>query len=115
VPSPSPYVISYFRDDLDSNRRFYEDVIGLDVCSELPGVYFLAGRQLQILRTDAGRPGRQTVSSGLVLVGVQTEDELAALRKRLQAAGLDEADGYRDPDGRVVMVTLFDPSHPSHD
>jgi catechol 2,3-dioxygenase-like lactoylglutathione lyase family enzyme len=118
VPSPSPYVVSYFTDDLDSNRRFYGEVIGLDLHSDLPDVYFLAGAggwRLQILRTDADRPGRQTVSSGLVLIGVQTEEELASLHARLQAAGLDEADGYRDPDGRIVMVRLFDPSYPFHD
>jgi hypothetical protein len=86
-------------------------------CAQFGGaagtMYFLAGAggwRLQIVHTDAGRPGRQTVSSGLVLIGVQTEDELAALHCRLRAAGLDEDDGYRDPDGRIVMVRLFDPS-----
>jgi catechol 2,3-dioxygenase-like lactoylglutathione lyase family enzyme len=41
--SPSPYVISYFTDDLASNRRFYGDVVGLPIHSDLPDIYFLAG------------------------------------------------------------------------
>jgi catechol 2,3-dioxygenase-like lactoylglutathione lyase family enzyme len=111
-------VITYFTDDLDANRRFYEEVVGLELHSELPDVYFLCGTggwRLQILKIDPDRPGRQAVSSGLVLFGVETEDELTAFHARLQAAGCDEGDGYRDPDGRIVMAQLFDPTHPFHD
>jgi catechol 2,3-dioxygenase-like lactoylglutathione lyase family enzyme len=118
VASPSPYVLTFFTEDLESNRRFYGDLIGLPIQSELPEVYFLAGTgawRVQILHTDPDRPGRQKVSPGMVLFGVETEDELAALHARLRAAGLNEEDGYRDPDGRIVMMQVFDPSDPFHD
>jgi catechol 2,3-dioxygenase-like lactoylglutathione lyase family enzyme len=118
MSTPSPYVITYFTNDLEANRRFYGDVIGLPLHSDLADVYFLAGAggwRLQILQVEPDRPGRDTVSSGLVLFGVQTEEELSALHARLQAAGLSEGDGYRDPDGRIVMVKCFDPAYPFHD
>jgi catechol 2,3-dioxygenase-like lactoylglutathione lyase family enzyme len=118
VSEPSPYVITYFTEDLDANRRFYGEVVGLELFSELPDVYFLCGTgawRLQILRTDPDRPGRQAVSSGLVLFGLETQDELAAFHARLRAAGFKEKDGYRDPDGRIVLAQLFDPTYPFHD
>src|SRR5436305_13709798 len=111
-------MIIYLSADVDWNRRFCGEVVGLDLHIELTDVYFLCGTgswRLQILRTDPDRPGRQAVSSGLVLFGIETEDELAAFHARLQAAGCDESDGYRDPDGRIVMAQLFDPTYPFHD
>lgn len=118
MSSPSPYVITYFTNDLEANRRFYGDLIGLPLHRDLPGVYFICGTggwRLQILQTDPDRPGRQAVSSGLVLFGVETEEELAAFHGRLRSACLHEDDGYRDPDGRIVMVQRFDPARPFHD
>src|SRR2546421_769264 len=118
MSTPSPYVITYFTNDLEANRRFYGEVIGLPLHTDLPDVYFLAGSggwRLQILRVDPDRPGRDRVSAGLVLFGVQTEEELADFHARLRAARLDEGDGYRDPDGRIVMAQLFDPAFPFHD
>jgi catechol 2,3-dioxygenase-like lactoylglutathione lyase family enzyme len=118
VASPTPFVITYFTDDLEANRRFYGDVLGLPLHSDLPDVYFLCGSsgwRLQFLRTDADRPGRQSTSSGLILFGLESEEELAEFHARLRDAGLEEDDGYRDPDGRIVMAQLFDPRHPFHD
>ena len=116
--APSPYVITYFTNDLPANRRFYGDLIGLQLHSDMPDVYFLAGNgawRLQFLQTDSAREGRETVSSGLVLFGVDTTEELHACQARLDEAGLSEGDGYRDPDGRIVMLHVFDPAHPFHD
>ena len=115
---PSPYVITYFTNDLAANRHFYGDVVGLALHSDLPDVYFLCGAGgwgLQILRTEPDRPGRDEVSSGLILFGVETEAELEAFHARLRGAGLEEGDGYRDPDGRIVMAQVFNPAHPFHD
>lgn len=115
---PSPFVITYFTDDLAANREFYGGILGLPQQSELPDTYVLLGNggwRLQILRIEPGRPGRETVSSGLVLIGVEDGDELAELHTRLRAHGLSESDGYRDPDGRIVMLQLFDASRPFHD
>lgn len=114
----SPFVISYFTSDLAATRRFYRDVIGLPVNSELPDVYFLAGTgawRLQFLQIDPNRPGRDTVSSGLVLFGVETDEELDACVDRLRSAGFAERDGYRDPDGRIVMLQRYNPEHTFHD
>lgn len=55
------------------------------------------------------------MSSGLVLFGLETPEELESFHARLRAAGLSEGDGCRDPDGRIVMAQLFDPSRPFHD
>lgn len=117
MPSASPYVITYFTDDLHANRRFYGEVVGLPLHTDLPDVYFLAGTggwRLQLLRVDE-RPGRRKASSGMVLFGFETESELAAFHARMRAAGLEDEDGYRDPDGRIVMAQLFDPESPFHD
>lgn len=115
---PSPFVISYFASDLAAARRFYEDVIGLPVNSDLPDVYFLAGAgpwRLQFLQVEPARPGRDTVSSGLVLLGLETPAELEALHARLRSQGLREDDGYRDPDGRIVIAQLYNPARSFHD
>jgi hypothetical protein len=62
-------------------------------------------------------------SSGLLLVGVDDPAVLVALRERA-ALGIterrDEEEGpntaarFRDPDGRMVVVQLFDPAHRFH-
>lgn len=117
MPPASPYVITFFTADLDANRHFYGDVVGLSLHTELPGVYFLAGSggwRLQLLQVD-DRPGRRQPSSGMVLFGFQTESELDAFHARMRAAGLEDEDGYRDPDGRIVMGQLYDPGSPFHD
>jgi hypothetical protein len=54
-------------------------VTALALHRELADVYFLGGSggwRLQIFRTDAERCGHQTVSSGVVRLGVGTKDEL---------------------------------------
>lgn len=111
MASPSPYVVSYFTDDLDSSR-FYGEVVGLELHSDLPDVYFLAGTggwRLQILRTAPDRPGRQTVSSGLVLIGVQTKEELAALHSRLRGAGLNDTTVIATPTGGSSSCNYLTP------
>jgi len=118
VTPPSPYVISYFTRDLAACRLFYEGLVGLAVHTEVPDVYFLCGAgpwRLQFPRIDPDRLGRDTVSSGLVLFGVETENEFADLQDRLRSATTVYDDGCRDPDGRVVMVQVFDPAAPFHD
>jgi catechol 2,3-dioxygenase-like lactoylglutathione lyase family enzyme len=113
-----PYVISYFTEDLAANRRFYGEVLGLELQSELADVYFLCGSdavRLQILIRDPTRTGRRATSTGLVLIGVDTQDELDAIRARAEAAGVAEAVGYADPDGRIVLLQVFNRRKPFHD
>lgn len=117
MTAPSPYVITYFTEDLAANRKFYGETVGLPLHSDLPDVYFLCGTggwRLQLLRVD-DRPGRGEVSSGMVLFGFETEAALAGFHARMQAAGLIDEDGYRDPDGRIVMAQVFDRQAPFHD
>jgi catechol 2,3-dioxygenase-like lactoylglutathione lyase family enzyme len=40
---PVPFVISYFTRDIPANRRFYGQVLGLELHSDLEDVYFLCG------------------------------------------------------------------------
>jgi catechol 2,3-dioxygenase-like lactoylglutathione lyase family enzyme len=118
-PSAVPFVISYFTDDLAANRRFYGDVLGLRLDSELPETYFLCGTEsvrLQILVVDPDRPGRREPSSGLVLVGVDSAAHQQEIAARAAAAGVASVDGgLVDPDGRIVIVRTVDPVRRFHD
>lgn len=127
---PTPFVITYFTHDLAANRRFYGDVLGLELHSERPDTYFLCGSdaaRLQILAAGSqhGFAASDPPSSGLVTVGIDTPEELGRLRERLVAAGIDEElrqgeagaqlTSYSDPDGRSVVLQLFNRSKPFHD
>ena len=127
---PTPFVITYFTHDLAANRRFYGDLLGLELHSEQPDTYFLCGShptRLQVLAAGPqhGFAASDPPSSGLVVVGVDTAEELGRLRDRLVAAGIDEEvrqceagaqlKSYSDPDGRSVVLQLFNRNKPFHD
>lgn len=116
--SPTPFVFTYFTDDVGANRKFYGEVLGFELRSEHPDLYFVCGSgrsRLQILRTD-DRPGRTTVSSGLVMLGFDSGAELAAFREGAIARGAaHDGEVFSDPDGRLVISQVFDRENPFHD
>lgn len=129
--SATPFVISYYTRDVQANRRFYGDFLGIPLHSHpgLEDAFFLCGTEsvrMQILLPPEGL-GRaeEAISTGLVLLGVQTNDELIAIRRRADELGIPDhtddetqlppAARFLDPDGRVVIVQLFDPSQRFHD
>lgn len=129
--SATPFVISYYTRDLQANRRFYGDFLGIPLQSHpgLEDAFFLCGTEsvrMQILLPPDGLgQAEESTSTGLVLLGVQTSDELMAIRRRASDLGIpDHTDDqpelprvarFLDPDGRVVIVQLFDPSQRFHD
>lgn len=128
---PTPFVISYYTLDLQANRRFYGEFLGIPLHSHpgLEDVFFLCGTEpvrMQILLPPEGfGQGDQPASSGSVLLGVETSDELTAIRRRAADLGIpehpDDRQGappvarFLDPDGRMVIVQLFDRRHRFHD
>jgi catechol 2,3-dioxygenase-like lactoylglutathione lyase family enzyme len=91
---PVPFVISYFTCDLAANRRFYGEFLGLSLRSEpgLEDVFFLAGTEPVRLERAA----------------------LGITERRDEEEGPNTAARFRDPDGRMVVVQLFDPAHRFH-
>jgi catechol 2,3-dioxygenase-like lactoylglutathione lyase family enzyme len=133
VTVPVPFVPSYFTDDVEANRAFYGGFLGLRLHTE-PGLeaeFFLAGSEqvrIQILRGPAAFAeigGAPVVpSSGLIMFGVESGEELDALRQRAAACGVQESvplsgdvgsvARFLDPDGRLVIIQRFRPDARFH-
>lgn len=129
--SATPFVISYFTRDIDANRRFYGDFLGMHLHTEpgLEQVFFLCGHEdvrMQILLLPAElEQAAAPISSGLVILGVATAEELSEVRRRAQRLRIPEQAArqgeaarvarFLDPDGRIIIVQLFNGSRRFHD
>jgi catechol 2,3-dioxygenase-like lactoylglutathione lyase family enzyme len=113
-----PTWIGVVVDDLDAQRRFYRDVLGLE---ETGGgddwVHFdFGGKLLELLQRDASVP---QYDARRVQVGFTVED-IHAARDQLAAAGaelISDVEGgprsgnlwcyFRDPEGNVFEITQW--------
>jgi catechol 2,3-dioxygenase len=100
--------------DLARSRRFYTEVLGMDVMGEVPGVVFLSnGRrdhhELGLAEIGAGAPDAPPHAVGLVHVAfrLRNEEELRAAYAELQANGVEIS--YTVNHGVTKSVYFFDP------
>jgi catechol 2,3-dioxygenase len=101
--------------DLDAATRFYVDVAGFDVMTNLPSAVFVAagGYHHHVGFNTWRGPGvppapDDTVGLRHFTVVLRDEDEVDALRERARAAGVDVEDTavgplLRDPSGNVLL------------
>lgn len=125
--------------DLDRAARFYQEALGLELHSRVPGrhVFFRCGfAMLLLFDPDAtSRPGSDAPAHGCTGPGHAAfsirDDEAEAWRARLQRAGVSieyevtwPAGGrslyFRDPDGNCLELASpaiwdLDEPHPQHD
>jgi catechol 2,3-dioxygenase len=104
--------------DLEAATGFYRDVVGFDVMTHLPSAVFVAagGYHHHVgfnTWRGAGVPPAPESSMGLrhYEVVLRDEDELAALRSRVERAGdvfEERADGplLRDPSGNALLFRV---------
>jgi catechol 2,3-dioxygenase len=107
--------------DMERSLAFYRDVIGFEAMAQLPGAAFVsAGGYHHHLGFNTWR-GEGVPAAPPDAVGlrhwtllVDGADELARVRERLAAAGVEAEEGpdgvlARDPSGTAVLVTVAPP------